>query len=86
MALSSTFLVRAESIRPIQEVFEPATPADPSLYTKVAVIQWAPAGTAPITPDQHVIDSYKESVREALSAQIRDAASNNAHVVITPEF
>jgi predicted amidohydrolase len=78
--------VRADQVKPIQESFEPKAPANLEAYTKVAVIQFAPHGVAPISQDKAVIEAFKKSTREALEEEIRVAASNGAKLIITPEF
>jgi predicted amidohydrolase len=76
----------SDEVEPIDEVFEPARPKNINNYGKVAVIQWAPSGTAPLGVKQSVVDAYKKRTREALAKEIRAAARAGAELVITPEF
>jgi predicted amidohydrolase len=78
--------VHADQVKPIPESFEPKAPANPEAFTKVAVIQFAPHGVAPISQDKSVVDAFKKSTRDALEEEIRTAAANGAKLIITPEF
>jgi predicted amidohydrolase len=82
----SPFLARADApLQPIAEIFEPEAPPHADAYTKVAVIQWAPSGYAPLG-DAAAVAAYKQNTREQLAARIREAAENGAGLILTPEF
>lgn len=75
----------AAELRPIKEVFAPAGEFDPAVFAKVAVLQWAPAENAPIN-SQAAANAFKKKNIAELEAYIREAASNGAELIITPEF
>ncbi|GAB4010967.1 MAG: hypothetical protein Fur0010_04560 [Bdellovibrio sp.] len=93
MKLSSmilgTFLLTgsllASEIKPIKEVFEPKGKFPETKFMKVAVVQWAPEGSAPLG-SKEAAESFKESNRKVLENYIREAAANGAKLVVTPEF
>lgn len=70
----------------IPEIIEPAVPAQPEKYLKVAVIQWAPESMTPVgvTPEQ--AEQVKQGNREALAQQIRAAAARGARWILAPEL
>ena len=54
-------------IKPIEEIFEPdATLYPVDKFGKVAVIQWAPPGYAPLTQDEAIAESWKQRNRERI--------------------
>lgn len=87
LALTSvTAYADGEKLKPIKEVFEPTAPRDLKNFMKVAVVQWAPYGSADINATPEEAEAYKQENREALAEYIREAAKNGAKMVITPEF
>lgn len=82
IALSSQALAQS---RPIDEVFEPTGEFDSKIYAKVAVLQWAPSGDAPLG-SQAAADAFKKRNIGELEAYIREAAANGAELIVTPEF
>jgi len=73
-------------LKPIKEIFEPTGNYPADRYGKVAVVQWAPPGFAPLSQDLQVVERWKQQNRQTLEGYIREAASNGAEWVITPEF
>jgi len=71
---------------PINEVFEPEGAFDPSLYAKVAVLQWAPSEPAPIGVNPEEAETFKQKNREVLAKFIDEAVQKGAKLIVTPEF
>lgn len=72
-------------VHPISEIFEPAGNFDRNVYAKVAVLQWAPSGDAPLG-NQAAADAFKQDNIAQLEVYIREAAANGAELIVTPEF
>jgi len=75
----------ASELKPIKEVFEPKGKFSTKTHMKVAVVQWAPDASAPLG-SKEAAERFKESNRQVLENYIREAASNGAKLVVTPEF
>jgi predicted amidohydrolase len=76
-----------DELIPIEEVFSPDEKLYPTdKFGKVAIVQWAPSGSAPLTDSVDVAEQWKAKNRRTLETYIRDAAKNGAKMVITPEF
>jgi len=85
LVLVGVSTVHAE-VKPIKEVFEPDSSLYPAeQYGKVAVVQWAPTGWAPLS-SKKAAEDFKASNRRTLEKYIREAASKGAELVVTPEF
>jgi predicted amidohydrolase len=73
-------------VQPIDEIWEPVDAQYNSPdYAKVAVLQWAPHGVAPLN-GQNAANVYKEKNRQELKHYITQAANQGAKLIITPEF
>jgi predicted amidohydrolase len=84
--LLTSSLQALAGVRPINEVFSPAEPADPSQFMKVAVIQWNPERSAPLGVPQAEVDQYLESNREEMAKRIELAVQNKAEFIVLSEF
>ncbi len=73
-------------VEPIKEKREPSKSFDSKKFAKVAVVQWAPSGSAPLDTTKAEVEQWKQSNREAIAEYIREAAQNGAEMVITSEF
>jgi predicted amidohydrolase len=76
----------ATAVQPIEEIFTPVQTYDPTVYGKVAVLQWNPPGSTPLGVSDEAAENYKQKNREALAAFIRQAAQNGARLVVTSEL
>jgi predicted amidohydrolase len=85
MALFAFSASSFAGVKNINENFGPVYEKDYSMV-KVAGVQWAPAGYAPLTQSKSKAERWKQGNRERLESYIREAARNGAEVVITPEF
>jgi predicted amidohydrolase len=72
-------------VRPVQEIRMPVGDFPVEQYAKVAVLQWAPSGSAPLG-DIQLARQYKERNIKALESYIREAHQNGAEMIVTPEF
>jgi deaminated glutathione amidase len=79
-------LAQQKSPTPIKEVFEPTGSFPKASWAKVAVVQWNPTSPAPLGVTKAQAEAFKSRNREALEEYIREAASQGAEMVITPEF
>lgn len=75
----------AESIKPVNEIFEPKGNFTSSTHMKVAVIQWAPP-MAEIVDSVEAAEKIKSRNRAMLESEVRKAASNGATLIITSEM
>jgi predicted amidohydrolase len=73
-------------VEPIKEKREPSKKFDSKKFAKVAVVQWAPSGSAPLDTTKAEVEAWKQSNREAIAQYVREAAQNGAEMVITSEF
>jgi predicted amidohydrolase len=53
---------------------------------KVAVVSFSPTQDCPVNVAQSTVNRYKEETAEALEGYIREAASEGARLIVTPEF
>lgn len=72
--------------KPIQEFDRPKTSPPKATHGSVAVLQWNPAGSAPLTKDREVAERFKARNRHEMARFITEAAKGGAEMVITPEF
>jgi predicted amidohydrolase len=84
LPLLFSILVHAQ-VRPVAETRIPAGDFPLAQYGKVAVLQWAPSDSAPLG-DLELAKAYKERNIKVLDHYIREAHSNGAEMVVTPEF
>lgn len=73
-------------VKPIKEVFAPPAPKNPNDFAKVAVIQWHSLTPTLVGVSKDKAEKIKQSNREEVAEYIREAASEGAKLIITPEF
>ncbi len=73
-------------LKPIKEVFSPATPQNPADYIKVAAVQWNPYQDAPVGASKAEIKAYLNSNRKTMAEKIAEAATNGAQFIVLSEF
>ena len=83
---ASAQFAHADDVIPINETFEPAGTFDPARFGKVAVVQWNGNSATPIGVTPKQAEQFKMRNRKEIEAYVREAASNGAEMVITPEF
>jgi len=72
--------------KPVQESIEPPVPAHVEAFVKVGVVHWAPEKMTPVGVSLQQAEAVKETNRQALSEQVREAASHGASWVLAPEM
>lgn len=85
LTLILTSITTLAQIEPIDEIVTPIGDFDSTQYTKVAVVQWASNYSAPLGDDE-AAKNYKKQNISVLEDYIREAASNGAKYIVTPEF
>jgi len=90
--LKQSFAVEAHrageynSVIPINEIIIPPGYYSPELYSKVAVIQWAPVISPKLGVSNGEAKSYVTQNRRKLETFIREAHAQRAVWILTPEF